>query len=73
MKILAENVVTGSQRNFKSVEDLKLWILRRCPSVTMMRRWELYRYVSDAFVASMPHGIVSMYDFYLYYFLDLKK
>lgn len=73
MKILAENVITGSQRTFKSVEDLRNWIFRHYPSATIMRRWELYRYVSDASVASMPHGIANMYDFYLYYNLNFKK
>lgn len=67
MKILAVNEVSNSQKEFKSIGELKSWLRHHYLSFIILRRWKLYRIISDNEIFDMPHGITNMYDFCVFY------
>lgn len=71
MKILAVNEVSSSQKEFKSIGELKSWLRHRYLSSIILRRWKLYRIVTTrhGFQSKlpMPYGITNMFDFSVFY------
>lgn len=67
MKILAINEVSSSQKEFKSIGELKSWLRHRYLSSIILHRWKLYRINSDRCLFHMPHGITDMFDFSVFY------